>query len=330
MNKSVTTWSKGGLLIFSLLLSYSLFGQAKTRYILDGKQYYYSEKFPYYNDIGEFSVERITHNQLEQYKEAEKLDDEDKDAIYQVRYANQEKLFKIKTKITRFQKLLALTNFFLDHWLPNAENVAQDIRKEREQEAKAVKDSLDKAIRRLELNQQRLNEEIESASLILEVMRTLSFKEQEFRKKITWWAFWIIGILIISGAVLFFTWNITLAIGRKIKLDNFKLPEINAVMDKLVGIDGLQFVTLFILIVVIMIFGILDIENRQLITIIASVASYILGNAANTRRERPGRLDENKTIEDSNESLGSSGNEESAQKEGNKNENKTDKNNFDS
>ncbi|MBL7128728.1 MAG: hypothetical protein ISS16_07060 [Ignavibacteria bacterium] len=98
------------------------------------------------------------------------------------------------------------------------------------------------------------------------------YQEQEFRKSVSYLFTGLIAILLI-GCFIVILW---------------KSSRREPIAEKLLGGSGLQFITLFILIIAIILFGILGIlEGRELAAILAGISGYILGKGIGTKDASP-------------------------------------------
>lgn len=86
------------------------------------------------------------------------------------------------------------------------------------------------------------------------------YKRQEFRTNISWYFSWLMALLI--GAFFLVVYSKSNKYSSRVLLNS----------------NGLQFITLFVLIIAIILFGILGIlEGRELAAILSGISGYILG-----------------------------------------------------
>ena len=119
-----------------------------------------------------------------------------------------------------------------------------------------------------ESNIKNIDEDLRKCITTIDEALAPEYQEQEFRKSVSYMFTGLIAILLI-GCFIVILWK-----------SNRKEP----IAEKLLGGSGLQFITLFILIIAIILFGILGIlEGRELAAILAGISGYILGKGIGTK-----------------------------------------------
>ncbi len=130
----------------------------------------------------------------------------------------------------------------------------------------------------LQKNVARIKQDIVKCEEQIEIALTPEQISQEFRRTVSLNFTLLIGLLLIGFfTIIYFKSDAT--IGKEFLGDN-----------------GLQFVTLFVLVIAIILFGILGIlEGRELAAILSGISGYILGKGINNRASQEKRKkDENK------------------------------------
>jgi hypothetical protein len=108
-----------------------------------------------------------------------------------------------------------------------------------------------------------VDQDIDNCQNQIDVALTPERKDQEFRAKISFYFTVMIGLLLL-GFFLIIAFKSDKNIGRQF-----------------LGDSGLQFVTMFVLIIAVILFGILGIlEAKELTAILSGVSGYILGKGA--------------------------------------------------
>jgi hypothetical protein len=108
-----------------------------------------------------------------------------------------------------------------------------------------------------------VNQDIDNCQNQIDVALAPERKDQEFRAKISFYFTVMIGVLLL-GFFLIIAFKSDKNIGRQF-----------------LGESGLQFVTMFVLIIAVILFGILGIlEAKELTAILSGVSGYILGKGA--------------------------------------------------
>jgi hypothetical protein len=130
-------------------------------------------------------------------------------------------------------------------------------------ELKQELERFEKSLQREKLildNLRRINIDISSCEEHLDSALTAEYKDQDFRSNISFYFTWLIGVLLFGFFAIIF-----------LKSDK----SIGSVF--LTG-HGLQFVSLFVLIIAVILFGILGIlEGKELTAILSGISGYILG-----------------------------------------------------
>ena len=115
-----------------------------------------------------------------------------------------------------------------------------------------------------------IDEDIQDCEDQIDIALAPEYKNQEFRAKISFYFTIMIGVLLL-GFFLIIAFKSDKTIGREF-----------------LGDSGLQFVTMFVLIIAVILFGILGIlEGRELTAILSGVSGYILGKGAQAIPKKP-------------------------------------------
>ncbi len=134
-------------------------------------------------------------------------------------------------------------------------------------------------------SQENINKDISNAKERINDLYGKLYDEGKFRLWIT-----VIFSLCIGGLLFFFFYFIS------------KRSETTLVKDFLSTVNGLQFITLFCLIIAIILFGVLGVlEGRELGAILSGISGYILGKGIRLPKQTEAKGSINKDDNDSNE-----------------------------
>lgn len=118
-------------------------------------------------------------------------------------------------------------------------------------------------------NIQTLMEDIDLAENELNTIKSAESQHQEFKKYITLCVSILLGLILVAffGGVLYKSGN--------------------DVKAKLIGEAGLQFITIFVIIIAVILFGIMNIlKGSELAAILSAIAGYILGKTAPPKSDK--------------------------------------------
>lgn len=145
---------------------------------------------------------------------------------------------------------------------------AQERLKKQDSRAEQTLAEIDSVARKLTAAIQTLNHDIRSAESTIDNALAPEYQSQKFRTLVSAFFALLIGIMIVS-----FFGTIYKKAG-------------DSVGTLLLSDGGLQFVTIFVLIIAIILFGILNIlEGRELAAILSGIAGYILGRGAQVKSQ---------------------------------------------
>ncbi len=183
-------------------------------------------------------------------------------------FEKEKKILKNKYLLEKENENESLTNIYLE-MIKDVENISQDIITKNISLAENTLNEINKRITKLEENIFFLTKDIEYAERDIIIENDLRVKEDKFFRAVSSNTFWLIGIIM----AIFFIIPFLLVILKGQNNTNLKDNLLKNWFSSL----GLKFITLFVIIITIILFAILKIESEALITIIASIAGYILG-----------------------------------------------------
>jgi hypothetical protein len=126
----------------------------------------------------------------------------------------------------------------------------------------------------IQQNIDNINDDINNAEALMNELTIKEIKIWNFKSNITL----IVGILLALILVCFF-------IGVFHNADN-------SVKQKLIGETGLQFITIFVIIIAVILFGVMEIlKGSELAAILSAIAGYILGKATPPKSEKLAELE---------------------------------------
>ena len=130
-----------------------------------------------------------------------------------------------------------------------------------------------------------IRDDLNSCLLTIDNALTPEYAKQNFRK-------WVSGGFAVLVLIALLAWCVIL----------YRAPDKKEIARTLISFSGLQFVTLFLIIISIILLGILGIlEGRELAAILAGISGYILGKGIGTKGASPeeetgGESTENKKV----------------------------------